>query len=232
VLEHRVGIRYVAGRLRVWFKDLKCYGPFGSYFSFFLASLRPMTAGRTRVAAAPDQAGGIMQKAVCTVVLALGVVFGAATSALAQTYPPTPAPLTISDSVVVPGQPVTVSGEGAEPGATVVITFASDPVVVATTTADSDGRFAASFKVPADATPGLHTVTATSNGVVLGTVTVRVLAAATATTVATPAATDNQLAFTGLNLLLKVGVGLGLILMGAAVLLAVRRRRASTSASV
>src|SRR6266540_733987 len=180
-----------------------------------------------------DQAGGNMQRALCTVALALGLVVGAAASAMAQTYPPAPGPLTISDSSVVPGQPVTVSGGGAEPGATVTITFASDPVVVATTTADETGAFAASFKVPASAKPGEHTVTALSGGLVLGTVTVRILAVTTTTTTTTENKNnnENQLAFTGLNVLLKVGIGLGMILVGAALLLVIRRRRAATSTS-
>jgi hypothetical protein len=170
-----------------------------------------------------------MQRALCTVALALGLVVGAAASAMAQPYPPVPAPLTISDATVFPGQTVTVSGEGAEPGATVRITFASDPVVVATTTANETGAFAASFKVPASAEPGLHTVSALSGGVVLGTVTVRVQAVTTTTT--TESENRNQLAFTGLNVFLKVGIGLGMILLGAALLLVIRRRRAATSAS-
>jgi hypothetical protein len=220
-----VGIRYVAGRLRIWFRDLN---PFEAFRSSTGHSRQDTSRRRT------DQAGGNMQKAVCTVMLALAVVLGAATSAMAQSYPPAPRPLTISDSSVVPGQPVTVSGEGAEPGAIVTITFASDPVVVATTTAAGDGTFSASFTVPDNARAGLHTVTATSGGVVLGTVTVRVLAAATATSRPTETETaesaESELAFTGLNMLLKVGVGLGMILVGAVLLLAVRRRRA-TSAS-
>jgi len=176
-----------------------------------------------------------MRKTVCTIVLALGVLIGTATAAVAQTYPPVSNPLTISSSVAVAGQPLTVSGEGAQPGATVTFTFASQPVVVATTTADGNGRFSATFRIPADATPGEHTVTATSNGEVLGVVTVRVLPASQEQLQRereAPAQAQDQdlLAFTGFNGLLKLCLGLGMILVGVVLLLAIRRRRAGTSA--
>jgi hypothetical protein len=165
-----------------------------------------------------------MRIAACAVMLALGAFFGAAPAA-AQTYPPTTGTLTVSSSVVVPGQPVTVSGSGAGSGATVTITFASTPVVVATTTASAAGDFTATFEVPHEATAGLHTITATADGAVLGTVTVRVLAATSDEN-----EKEGGLPFTGLNLLLRVGVGAGLILAGAVLLVAVRRRRAAASA--
>ncbi len=168
-----------------------------------------------------------MRKAVCTFVLALAAIAGAATSAMAQTYPAEPEALTVSSSVVAAGGTLTVAGEGAEPGATVIFTFASEPVVVATTTADAEGAFSATFKVPADAEPGLHTISATSNGVVLATVEVRVTAAAAA---AATEAEESALAFTGANALLKVGIGAGLVLAGAVLLLAIRRRRAGAPA--
>jgi hypothetical protein len=163
-----------------------------------------------------------MRKAVCTFVLTLAAIFVVASSAMAQTYPPSPQPLTISSSTAPAGGTLTISGEGADPGATVIITFASDPVVVATTTADAEGAFSATFQVPESAEPGTHTVSAISNGVVLATVEVRVTAAAQSS--------ESELAFTGLNLLLKVGVGVGMLVAGAALLLAIRRRRAAPSA--
>jgi hypothetical protein len=176
-----------------------------------------------------------MRKTVCTIVLALGVLIGTATAAVAQTYPPVSNPLTISSSVAVAGQPLTVSGEGAQPGATVTFTFASQPVVVATTTADGNGRFSATFRIPADATPGEHTVTATSNGEVLGVVTVRVLPASQEQLqrereAQAQAQAQDLLAFTGFNGLLKLCLGLGMIAVGVVLLLAIRRRRAGTSA--
>lgn len=176
-----------------------------------------------------------MRKTVCTIVLALGVLIGTATAAVAQTYPPVSNPLTISSSVAVAGQPLTVSGEGAQPGATVTFTFASQPVVVATTTADGNGRFSATFRIPADATPGEHTVTATSNGEVLGVVTVRVLPASQEQLqrereAQAHAQDQDLLAFTGFNGLLKLCLGLGMIAVGVVLLLAIRRRRAGTSA--
>jgi hypothetical protein len=171
-----------------------------------------------------------MRKTVCTIVLALGVFFVAATSAVAQTYPPVSSALTINVSVALPGQTVTVSGEGADPGAIVVLTFASAPVVVARTTADGSGKFSATFRVPTDATPGLHTVTATSNGVVLASLTLRVLARSVQSAAHEREQGAELLAFTGFNGALKLGLGLGMILVGAVLLLAIRRRRSGASA--
>lgn len=110
------------------------------------------------------------------VALALGVA-ALSSPAWAQTYPPEPQPLVIDKSVVRPGDLVTVRGGGAEPGANVTITFESTPEEVATVEAGADGTFEATFRIPLDATPGTHLISAISGGRVLGTVTVTVLSA-------------------------------------------------------
>ena len=165
-----------------------------------------------------------MRKAVFAAMLLLGVL-SAATPAVAQTYPPAPAPLTLSSSTLLPGQTVTLSGGGADPGATVTITFASDPVVVATVVADGNGDFTATFSVPEDATEGTHTISAISNGVVLATATVRILASTEENE-----ETEGELAFTGSHTLQWLGVAAGLIALGAVLLVTIRRRRAAASA--
>lgn len=164
--------------------------------------------------------------AVCAAAMVIG--FSQA-PAHAQSYPPAPSPLTINSSVATPGQTLTISGQGAASGATVTITFASTPRVVATTKADSSGRFRASFQVPTDAPPGQHTVTASSNGKVLGSVTIRVIAAAQGGDRSALAGEDNGLPFTGANALPEVAAGAGLVLAGIVLLLAIRRRRAGRS---
>lgn len=58
------------------------------------------------------------------------------------------------------GMEITVSGKGFIANATVTVTYATEPVVVATTTADAAGAFSATFTVP-ESTAGAHTITAT-----------------------------------------------------------------------
>jgi len=173
-----------------------------------------------------------MRKAVCVaVVCAAAMVIGSSRApALAQPYPPTASPLTISSSVVTPGETLTVSGQGANAGASVTITLASTPRVVATTKANGSGTFRASFQVPTDEPQGQHTVTAGANGRVLGSVTIRVVAARQGGGhLGTLAGDGNGLPFTGANALPEVAAGAGLILAGIVLLLAIRRRRAGRS---
>src|SRR6266540_399847 len=171
---------------------------------------------------------GTMRKAVCVaVVCAAAMMIGSSRApALAQPYPPTASPLTISSSVVPPGETLTVSGQGANAGASV----ASTPRVVATTKANGSGTFRASFQVPTDEPQGQHTVTAGANGRVLGSVTIRVVAARQGGGhLGTLAGDGNGLPFTGANALPEVAAGAGLILAGIVLLLAIRRRRAGRS---
>ena len=96
--------------------------------------------------------------------LVAALVLAWAGAAIAQGYPPAAETLAVSTTVAVPGQPVTVSGSGYEPGTTVTITFESTPQVVGVVTADAAGRFTAEIVVPTDATPGMHTIRATGLG--------------------------------------------------------------------
>ncbi len=66
---------------------------------------------------------------------------------------------TSDDSPGYVGMPMTISGTGFIPNGMVTVTFASTPITVATTQADSSGDFSASFNIPAT-TGGLHTITA------------------------------------------------------------------------
>jgi LPXTG cell wall anchor motif len=190
-----------------------------------------------------------MRKLVSAVTVAAGLTL-LATAANAQTYPPgTTQGLTVSQSTVAAGGTITVSGDGAQPGATVTITLtksssalggrhavaaapglarlvaASRPlaqsgVVLGRTTADDDGEFSITVTIPASTAPGVYTLAAISGGEVLSAATIRVVAAA---------GDDGDLPFTGADIAPGLAVGAGLIVAGAVLLLAVRRRRRSSA---
>jgi hypothetical protein len=96
----------------------------------------------------------------------------------AQEYPPDPKPISISRSVVSPGDTITVSGEEADAGAELSLQFFPGPRELATTTADADGRWSAEITIPGDASPGKHALSAVSGGEVLATAVVEVRAPA------------------------------------------------------
>jgi hypothetical protein len=188
-----------------------------------------------------------MRRVVSALALAAGLVL-LATPANAQQYPPTPSKgLTVSESTVTPGESFTVSGDGAAPGATVTITLtrvsstlgaghrviaagpalaqlvaASRPLAQGTvtlgrTTAEDDGSFSVTVTIPSSTDPGVYTLSAISGGEVLSVATLRVVAA------------SGGLPFTGADVVPGLAVGVGLIVAGGLLLLAVRRRRRSTA---
>ena len=159
-----------------------------------------------------------MRKALTALALAAAfAVFVGPAVAQAQEYPPSGEDLTVSDSRVVRGQSITISGGGAEPGATVQIILGGQ--VVATTTADGDGNFSASFSIPAGLEVGTYTVTAVSNGEVLSSLQVAVA------TGSASSGSGSDLPFTGSTTLPGIGIGVGLIALGSTLLMLSRRRR-------
>jgi hypothetical protein len=58
------------------------------------------------------------------------------------------------------GSQVTINGNGFKPNSTVTVTYATEPVVVATPPTDANGAFSVTFPVP-QSTAGQHTITAT-----------------------------------------------------------------------
>jgi hypothetical protein len=194
-----------------------------------------------------------MRKLVSAVAIAAGLtlVAGPALAQTTTTYPPPQnPPMTISESALVPGERFTVSGEGAEPGATVTFTLrrsssalggnralAATPRLVAlmaairpqaqgavslgSTTANADGEFSARLRIPAGTDPGAYMLTASSGGDVLGVVTVRVLAASTGGL--------GDLPFTGGNVLPGLAIGATLIVAGGLLLLSLKRRRSGVA---
>lgn len=79
--------------------------------------------------------------------------------------PPTAAPATLTTtdgplSSVVPGQTITVLGNGFVPFSTAVVVVYSEPRVLGTALTDEDGAFSLTVTVPTDLAPGEHTFVA------------------------------------------------------------------------
>jgi hypothetical protein len=168
---------------------------------------------------------------------ALGaLVLCAPGGAFAQEYPPTAGTLAVSDTSVAPGDPVTVSGDGYAAGTDITITFESEPVVIGNVRADAAGAFTTQVRIPADASPGNHTIKATGLGADGGP---RVTSAAifveggsagpgggrSAESPPATATRSGRLAFTGLESLLLSAVGVGLVVAGFGLATMARRRR-------
>jgi LPXTG-motif cell wall-anchored protein len=70
----------------------------------------------------------------------------------------------IPEIPVVRGETITVDGEGCAPGAEVTVTW-DDGTVLGTFTADENGNFTTTITIPANATLGVHLITATCGDV-------------------------------------------------------------------
>ena len=186
-----------------------------------------------------------MRKLVSALAIAAGLSLLAG-PAFAQDYPPNTKKLTVSESTVSPGESFTISGDGAQPGATVTFTLkrssstlganhalaagtglcrlvaavrpqAQSSVPLGSTTANGDGEFSATVRIPSSTDPGVYTVAATSGGAVLALVTIRVAAASGI----------GDLPFTGGNVLPGLAIGATLIVAGGLLLLSLKRRRSA-----
>lgn len=96
-------------------------------------------------------------KKVATLVLSLGLVLLMSSGALAQDYPPDAPSAGVSDTEVLPGQPITVTGDGWQPGSEVAITLHCPEGYVralGTATVAADGTFSTQVTIPEDAPPG------------------------------------------------------------------------------
>jgi len=159
-----------------------------------------------------------MRLVVTCATLATIALVALMSSAAAQEYPPAADTHTVDDSTVVPGQTITLAGTGADPGAAITHTFASDPVVIATTTADAGGSHSTQGTIPSDAEPGVHTITGSGSGY---------SASSTVTVVGEGAAAQpvaGEIAFTGSNSLPAVWIALAALALGTAFVVAARRR--------
>ena len=154
-----------------------------------------------------------------SVLMSIALLLALPAAAGAQQYPPNATNLTVSDSTVVPGQKITVTGTGFAPGATVVITFESTPVTLATVAADSGGTFSAVVTIPTNATPGIHTIKATGAGADGGTLVLSAQVTVSGTSGGTLARTGSD------NILPLLLVAAGLVLVGGVLIFSVRRRQ-------
>ncbi|MGH8925130.1 MAG: hypothetical protein ACRDWA_10910 [Acidimicrobiia bacterium] len=93
-------------------------------------------------------------------VLSLVGLLGLSATALAQ-YQPADGPVELSTTNLDPGDEVEVSGSGFAPGSEVVLTIESEPVMLATVTANSGGSFSSIVTVPSNVAAGQHTISAT-----------------------------------------------------------------------
>jgi hypothetical protein len=190
-----------------------------------------------------------MRKLVSAIAIIAGLTLlgGPAFAQEERRYPPgNGGGLTVSGSTVSPGESFTVSGDGADSGATVTFTLkrsssalgasrvlaadaglglvvaavqpqAQGAVSLGSTTANGDGEYSATLTIPSGTDPGVYTLTASSGGAVLDVITIRVAAAGGV----------GDLPFTGGNVLPGLAIGAALIVAGGLLLLSLRRRRST-----
>lgn len=148
-------------------------------------------------------------------------------------YVPGAASLSLSASQVAAGGAVVVSGRCCVPNSTVGIEFQSAPVSLGTVQTGPDGGFSTTVKIPANATPGPHSIVAFGAGCNVSAA-VNVLGA---TLERTPGGA-NLPRTGGANLPRTGGVstipfaiaGLLLVVIGVFTVLAARRKRTAAAA--
>jgi alpha-L-fucosidase len=174
-----------------------------------------------------------MIKRALTVAIAAAALLALAAPAQAQQYPPDTVFITVSDTTVVPGQPIDISAGLFVPGSPVGFTFFSQPVNLGTATADGDGVATLSVNIPSDATPGTHTITAAGTGIdgapLSVSTTVTVLADGAAGAGPDGGATGG-LPRTGSDPMPIARIAAALLAVGGGLLFITRRRRISSVA--
>lgn len=141
---------------------------------------------------------------------------------------PAPKPkLTLSSPAVQAGNQIAVSGTGFAPGAEIAFELHSDPIALVTLTADAGGVLRGSFRIPASAPAGAHTLVALSGTTVIARTPLSVTAAAgsggTGSGSATTGGTGGALASTGSDAPVFAATAALLLLFAGLTL--VRRRR-------
>lgn len=157
--------------------------------------------------------GGMKVKARRLLLLVLGVVglLGLSATALAQ-YQSGDGPVVLSTTSLAAGGDVEVSGSGFAAGSEVVVTIESEPVVLATVTANSGGSFSTVATIPSSIATGQHTIFATG-----------IDPSGASRALATQVSVGESLPFTGLPLD-SMAVGAVVLLTLGAAMLAMRGR--------
>jgi hypothetical protein len=172
-----------------------------------------------------------LSTAVATAVLGAGMVLLAPAAQAAPVYPPAAPAISVSATLLNPGDSVTVTGTGFQAMSAVTLTWtgpgargmsASFPFGTRPLTADATGTTTSSITF---SVAGMHTITLTgldqSGAPVSLSATVQVTAAAA-----------GELSHTGFPLLQYVLAALALLLLGVLIVALVRRHRAAASAPV
>jgi hypothetical protein len=117
--------------------------------------------------------------------------------------------ISAGSATATPGAQVTISGDGYQPGSTVVITVYSTPVNLGTATVQTNGTFTATVTLPANLATGSHTLLA--SGIAPGGAVRYVSKALTVS-----AANFGPLPVTGVNAI-RIGLGaVALLVLGVA----------------
>ncbi|MGY1681473.1 hypothetical protein [Geodermatophilus sp. SYSU D01176] len=123
-----------------------------------------------------------------------------------------------------PGRKVVKVLTGFKPGEVVTVTLHSTPQTVGTFTADGTGTVTASFTVPAGTPTGDHTLVYEGN---MGTYFQESFTVTAAATTSNPS--SSSLAYTGADIALPLGLGVGALALGGGLVFAARRRAAEGS---
>jgi hypothetical protein len=150
----------------------------------------------------------------------------ASAAAIHTAYPPPVVGLQLSTSVATPGSTIGVTGEGWASGTTETISIMSSPVVLGTTTANSQGDFSTSVTIPLNTALGAHEIVATgpSEANPAEPLTLSANLTIVASTAAQPTAAAAQ-PFTGWDTRAPLLASLALVVLGSAAVLIARNRR-------
>jgi hypothetical protein len=91
--------------------------------------------------------------------LMIGLLVGlVAAPASAQQYPPKKPTCQVSDTTIIPGDQVTVSGKHWKPGSTVNFTLQPEGISLGSATVGQNGKFSAVVTIPESIQPGAHRI--------------------------------------------------------------------------
>lgn len=187
---------------------------------------RPISRGEIH----REPMGEAMRKALVFITVVLAACSLAAAAGAAD-YPVNGGGLGVSQNgspttTVAPGSTVTLSGSGFAPGASIQITIASTPRLLATVTADGSGSFTATVTIPSGLEPGTHTLSATGASASGGTVVLTQQITLGSSTSGSNGS-SGAMAFTGGNAAALAGVAVVVFGVGFLFVMVTRRRRAA-----